>query len=399
MALNKKLDVFIIGGAGHVGLPLALSFAKKGLRVGIYDLDQEKIKMIGRKKMPFLEYDAQPLLSETFGKTLFICPHLSDLQHAKSIVVTVGTPVDSHLNPSFLPIFDLAKQMLPFLKKDHHVILRSTVYPGTSRQLQTFFQENRKTVHVSFCPERIMQGYAIQELEKLPQIISAFSKKGMALSSDLFSKITNEIIKTGVDEAEFGKLFLNSWRYIKFAIANQFFMIANDHQLNYHEIHKAMTYMYPRAKDFVLPGFAAGPCLLKDTMQLAASTGNKFFLGHSAMLVNEGLPDYIVGRLKKKFDLKKKVVGILGMAFKAEIDDLRDSLSIKLKKLLQVQCKQLLLSDEYAQNSSYIPAEELVKKADLVIIGAPHKRYKGLNFKNKVVVDIWNHLGTGRIIV
>ena len=146
-------------------------------------------------------------------------------------------------------------------------------------------------------------------------------------AATLFRTLTDTIVELDPEEAELAKLFTNTWRYIKFAAANQFYVMANDHGLDFDRIRSALAHDYPRAADMPGAGFAAGPCLLKDTMQLAAFTDNSFVLGHAAMLVNEGLPLYLVTHLEKKFDLAELTVGILGMAFKGESDDARSSAS------------------------------------------------------------------------
>jgi UDP-N-acetyl-D-mannosaminuronic acid dehydrogenase len=195
---------------------------------------------------------------------------------------------------------------------------------------------------------------------------------------------------TGCIEAELAKLFTNSWRYIQFATANQFYTIAERYGADFYQIYDAMIFKYPRARNFPRPGFAAGPCLFKDTMQLNAFSNNQFFLGHSAMLVNEGLPNFLVEMLKRKHKLNEKRVGILGMAFKAESDDCRDSLSYKLRKILSIEAKDVLCSDEYIKDTRFVCAEELVDRSDIVIIGAPHATYRSLDYKGKAVVDVWN---------
>ena len=148
-------------------------------------------------------------------------------------------------------------------------------------------------------------------------------------------------------EAELAKLFTNTWRYIQFSIANYFYQITTQKNLDFYKIYEAITYNYPRAKDFPAAGFAAGPCLHKDTMQVVAYSNNSFFMGHAAMLVNEGLPNFIVQRLKEKYSLKDKIVGILGMAFKANNDDKRESLSYKLRNILDIEAKKVICSDVY----------------------------------------------------
>jgi UDP-N-acetyl-D-mannosaminuronic acid dehydrogenase len=194
-------------------------------------------------------------------------------------------------------------------------------------------------------------------------------------------------------EAELAKLFTNSWRYIQFATANQFYMLAEEYGASFYRIYNAMTHNYPRTNNFPRPGFAAGPCLFKDTMQISAFAQNTFFLGHTAMLVNEGLPNFLVDQVKKLHPLSEMTAGVLGMSFKAEIDDRRESLSYKLKKLLQVEAKRVLCTDVYIKSDSFATEEDVLARSDVIFIGAPHAHYKTLDYRDKHVVDVWNLLG------
>jgi UDP-N-acetyl-D-mannosaminuronic acid dehydrogenase len=185
------------------------------------------------------------------------------------------------------------------------------------------------------------------------------------------------------------KLFANSWRYLNFAISNQFYTLAQSYGLDFYRIHDAVTREYPRMRGFARAGFAAGPCLLKDTLQLAAFSGNNFFMGHAAMLVNEGLPNFVVDELRRE-SLNDKTVAILGMAFKGDSDDIRDSLSFKLRKLLEVHAREVLCTDPYINDASFVPLEDAIERADIIILGAPHSVYRDLQIPaGKKLVDVW----------
>jgi UDP-N-acetyl-D-mannosaminuronic acid dehydrogenase len=183
---------------------------------------------------------------------------------------------------------------------------------------------------------------------------------------------------------------------MKFAVANQFFMIADQAGMDYTNILRAIREDYPRAADLPGPGFAAGPCLFKDTMQLAAFTTDHFPLGQAAMQVNEGLPAYIVSALERRYGgLAGKCVGILGMAFKAESDDPRASLSYKLRKLLRWSGAQVLATDPYVADNRLVSLDRVLGESDILVLGAPHKQYRGLSVGGKDVVDVWGALGEG----
>ena len=254
-------------------------------------------------------------------------------------------------------------------------------------------------IDVAFCPERVAEGVALEEIRSLPQIIAGCSERAQARAEELFSLLTPEIVALKPMEAELAKLYTNAWRYIQFSISNQFYMMANDFGLDFEAIHHAMTHGYPRTKGFPSAGFAAGPCLFKDTMQLSTFHGNSFFLGHAAMLVNEGLPNYVVKCAAARFDLRSLRVAILGMTFKANSDDPRDSLSYKLKKILHVECAEVLCTDPFLEDQTgLVPLDQALRDADLFFIGAPHDTYRDVKF-DKPVVDIWNITQQGSSIL
>lgn len=394
-----KNDILIIGGCGHVGLPLGLAFANKGLNVCLYDINQKAVETVNSGKMPFSENNAAEILKKVINKTLFATSEIDFISSSEFIVIVIGTPVDSHLNPKFSPMTQLFKTILPFLKNEHTVILRSTLYPGTTEKIKKYLDSNGISAGLSFCPERIAEGLAMKELFDLPQIVSGFDDDTVKKVSDIFSKLNKDILVLSPIEAEMAKLFTNTWRYIQFSIANQFFMIANDYNLDFYRIFEAMKYKYPRAKDFPKPGFAAGPCLFKDTMQIASFYNNSFFLGHAAMLINEGLPNYIIQTLKK-YDISNKTVGILGMAFKANSDDRRESLSYKLKKILEIEAEKVLCTDVYIKETDFIDPVDLINQSEIIIVATPHEEYKNLSslMVNKKIVDIWNFYSNGSLI-
>jgi len=391
-------DVCIVGGCGRVGLPLSIAFADKGLRVVVYDTDVNRLNKVKAGTMPFMEDGCDEKLKSVIGKTLVATSQPDLISKSKFIIVTVGTPVEEHLNPLFSAMIRTFQTLLPYFVDGQYIILRSTVYPGTAERINDFLKKHISNIKISMCPERIAEGKALSEFSSLPQIVSAFDEDTVNEVSNLFKNLTNDIIVVKPTEAELAKLFTNAWRYIQFATANQFYMLADQNNINYDKIFHAMTYKYPRTQGLPGPGFAAGPCLFKDTMQLSAFGNNSFFLGHSAMLVNEGLPNYVVQRLKSETDIRDKNVGILGMAFKANSDDERDSLSFKLKKVLELEVNQVYCSDPYIKRDYFIEADKLVELSDIIILAAPHKEYRTLKISvDKKLIDIWNFYNKGGI--
>lgn len=392
----SNYDICIIGGAGHVGLPLSVAFAEKGKKVVILDINKDVLGTINRGIMPFLEEGCEEKLKQVIGKNLITSSDNAIISQAKYVVVVVGTPIDRHLNFIFHNMKLFFEDILTYLKNEQIIILRSTVYPGITEKVRNMLKDNLPNIEVCFCPERMLEGKSMEELYNLPQIVSGFNERAIKEVSALFNLLTKDILTIKPIEAELAKLFTNTWRYIQFATVNQFYMIAENASVDFYNIYNAMTFNYPRAKGFPTPGFAAGPCLFKDTMQTSAFAKNTFFLGHSAMLVNEGLPNFVVSQLKEKHDLKMKTVGILGMAFKANNDDKRESLSYKLKKILEIEAKKVLCSDVYIDEEGFVSSAEVINHSDIIILATPHKEYKGLVVdKSKILVDIWNFYGKG----
>ncbi len=391
-----EFDVCVVGGCGHVGLPLAMVLAHGGLRVAIDDIDTSAVETVRSGRTPFMEEKAEPMLAEVINRNLIVDNDPTLISRSRIVVAIIGTPVDEHLNPTFHKIHRFFLSMMPYLVDGQCLILRSTVYPGTTEKVDALLRASGRRVHVAFCPERIAQGCAIRELAELPQIVAGCDDEATKVATDLFSRIAPSIVPMRPIEAELTKIFANVWRYIQFATANQFFMIATDFGLDFYRIYDALTRDYPRMAGLPKSGFAAGPCLFKDTMQLAAATESRFLLGHAAMLINEGLPDFVVQQMKLRYPLEDLTVGILGMAFKGDIDDTRESLSYKLRKILEYEAAAVVCTDPYVSDPRLVTLEEALERSDVLVLGAPHSDYRSLVIPDdKPVIDIWNFFGKG----
>ena len=275
------------------------------------------------------------------------------------------------------------------LSRDQIIIIRSSVFPGICNKVYEILKS--KNSNISYCPERIVQGKSLIELPKLPQIVSAFNKKAENQSAILFKNITRKIIFSSILEAELIKLFSNAYRYINFSITNDFYKICKSFNINYENLRKKMIDGYERNTAIPKAGFSAGPCLLKDTMQLASFTKTKFDLGYAAMEINQKLPIFLIKELEKKVNLKKEIIGIMGLSFKADVDDIRDSLSIELINYLKKRNLNFLYNDPYYKDPDNSDLKHLIKKSSIIIIATPHKVYKKVKIpRKKKIVDIWN---------
>ncbi len=382
-----------------MGLPLGIALGQCGMRVALFDTNQAAVDTVNDGRLPFDEDGAQaPLADLRAASRLTATTAANVIAGAEYVVVVIGTPVDEHLNPNPNAVVTAIAQFADHLRPGQTIVLRSTIYPGVTALVERYLAGRGLDNLVCFCPERIAQGRSLTELRELPQIISARTPEGMARARRLFAGLAPELIELQPEEAELAKLFTNTWRYIRFAAANQLFMMANDFGLDFERIRHALITNYPRAADMPGPGFAAGPCLFKDTMQLAAFNNNQFTLGHTSMMINEGMPLYVVARLERRFDLAATTVGILGTAFKGESDDIRSSLAYKLKRILAFKAKRVVCADPYVTSDpDLVSQEELLDSVDLVIIGAPHKRYATLDI-TAPVVDVFDVRGHGVLI-
>ena len=396
----QDADLTVVGGAGHVGVPLVLSFAAKGLTVNVNDLNGEALETLKSGRLPFIERDAEALLKQALAENrLFFTRAPHEISSRGPVIVTIGTPVDEFLNPIRRVVQDCVDPLLPHMRDGQLLILRSTLFPGTTDWIDAHIKRQGRELKIAFCPERIVQGYGIDELRRMPQIVSGLSKEAEEEASAFFSIIAPEIVPLEPMEAEFAKLYCNAFRYIEFAITNQFYLIAKSAGLDYGKILQGMKHNYPRAKGIPTPGFAAGPCLVKDTMQLLAFARNEFALGNAAIMVNEGLPLHIIGDLRREYDLGKMTVGLLGMAFKAESDDPRASLSYKLKNAMANHARAVLTTDPLVTTDpNLLPLDEVIARSDLLIVCTPHRCYKDADLKGKPVVDIWGLLENANVV-
>jgi UDP-N-acetyl-D-mannosaminuronic acid dehydrogenase len=386
------MNITIIGGAGHIGLPLGILFANKGINVTLYDKNYYAVKEINNSQLPFMEDKGKELLKKN-KKRIFATTNKNSISKSDIIIVCIGTPVKNN-KPDLLFFFNLFREIKTLLKPNQLLVIRSSIYPGTCKKIHQFL--GKKFTNISYCPERVVQGKSISELPKLPQIISGISDEAIKKSQKLFNLICKKTIVTSILEAELIKLFSNAWRYINFSISNEFYMICENLGIKFDQLRKNMVEGYERNKNIPTAGFAAGPCLYKDTTQLTSYLKKSFSLGKVSTKINQRLPYFIYKQLLNKFknNLKKKTIGILGITFKADIDDTRDSLAIELFNLLKRKKLKVIFSDDYASTlKNNLNKNKLISKSDIIIVGAPHKAYKKIKIpKNKYLIDLWGFL-------
>ena len=382
------MKLSIIGGAGRVGLPLGLSFARAGLSVTIIDKDIERVELINQRKMPFIEKGAEEIISSLTQEQLTATSNFSGITGSDVCILIIGTAVDNNGIPESKSISNFVCSISKYLTSTKLLILRSTLYPGITDEVEKALKSEGLNILVAYCPERITEGNALQEIKTLPQIIGVNSDEAYELSLKVFNFINSNSIRTSFKEAELRKLFANTYRYLNFAISNEFFKICSNAGVDWQNVWHAIKKDYPRAASLAVPGFASGPCLKKDTAQLFYYSENSFQIGKVATDINEGLPMFIVNRMQKLFNLSNLSIGILGMTFKSEVDDFRSSHSFQLKEILEKISKKVYCSDEVLQEDYFVAPEVLIDKSDIVIISTPHLTYAKLNIE-KPIIDIW----------
>lgn len=410
MIKNKSIAII---GIGRVGLPLALVFANEGFTVYGVGRSKEKINSLKGGEMPFIEQNADSLLKKHVNKNFIPTTEYKEILKCDYIILTLGTPIDENMNPVFDQILSALKNASPYFKKGQTLILRSTVSPKTTEFVASFLNDIPeitvgKNFYLAFCPERISEGHSIEETKTIPQIVGGIDKISAKKAKELFSAIGVEVLVTDAVSAELAKLFTNMYRYINFAIANEFMLIADNYYRDIYEITNLVNHEYERG-GLKLPGLTGGPCLFKDGFFLISDLPFTDLISTS-WKINESIPLMLVKKIRERIKLEGKKVAILGLAFKSEIDDIRESLSFKVRKAMLRERANVFLHDPFVKN--YINQEiekdvyGAIEGADLLFVAANHKQYKSLDVnkvkklvnKNCIVCDVWNVFGTDKIV-
>jgi UDP-N-acetyl-D-mannosaminuronic acid dehydrogenase len=402
------LKTVTVIGIGRVGLPLSIAFAEAGFRVFGVDIREDHVLQLKKGIMPFIEKDADKLLAKHINNNFFPTTDTSVIKDSDFIVITLGTPVDEHLNPDYSQLDSVTPIIIKNLKNGQLIILRSTVAPGTTEQFKDKLEKGSrlscgKDFFLAYCPERIAEGNAISEIKEVPQIIGGIDHESSVKAKGLIEKITEKCFITDARSAELAKIMTNMYRYINFAIANEFAVLAMEHDRNIHEIIELINRDYLRG-GVKKPGFTAGPCLYKDGFFLINSIPFDELISVS-WRINENMPLYLLKRIKEKKDIKGRKVAILGLAFKKNIDDTRNSLSYKLKKAFQREQCEVFLHDPFIKGHD-TDLGKVIDKADVVVIATNHDQYKELTTdylskrvaKGCILCDLWNMTGDGKII-
>jgi len=393
-------------GVGRVGLPFALALAEKGLHVIGIDLNEHLLAQIRAKRPPFMEEGCKEYLERYVGRGFDVTSDISAVVDTDYIIVTVGTPVDENLNPVLGDLLNVVSEIAPKLRKGQTIVLRSTVSPGTTYRVAKYIERESglkvgKEIFLATCPERIAEGRAFVELKTTPQIVGGVNPESTKRAAELFQKLSPQILTTDALSAEIAKLFTNMFRYIQFAIANEFFMIAEHYGRNYTEIRSLVNTGYSRG-GLAGAGLAAGPCLYKDGFFLLDSVPYTELITNS-WRINENLPNFLVERMSARTKLDGARVAVLGMGFKADTDDTRQSLSFRLVKALRARGSEVVAHDPYVVGCSDVDIQALIDKSDVLFIAVPHQPYRDvlptlLAGKNVWICDVWGICGYSKAV-
>ncbi len=401
---KESNDKIAIIGIGRVGLPLGLFLAGKGFAVHGIDLSEDYVAGIAKGEMPFVEKGAEQVLKAEVGKRFFPTTDLKVVSECKYVIMTLGTPVDEHMNPVHGQIEEVISGLCPHLSSGSTIILRSTVSPGTTEHIARHINDNSQftvgeDIYLAFCPERIAEGNSLEELKEIPQIVGGAEEKSTAVAAAFFEQLLDLVLPTDSRSAELTKLYCNMYRYINFAVANEFMMIAHQYDRQIHDIVALVNTGYKRG-GLKSPGFTGGPCLYKDGFFLLSKTPFTELI-YTSWKINESVPSFLLQKIADTVDLDRQVFAVLGLSFKKNIDDSRNSLSYKLKKLIHQDGHEVLLHDPYLEPGSL---EDIVKRADVVIVAVNHDEYRDRLGEmvawakpDAVFCDVWNLFQTNKI--
>jgi UDP-N-acetyl-D-mannosaminuronic acid dehydrogenase len=399
-------------GLGRVGLPLALCFADRGLRVLGVDHDPAVLESLRAGRMPFEEPGAQELLDQVGATGRFeLTDRAADAARADDIVITIGTPSFSHVESDLRQVRAAVDDLLPLLRPGHALILRSTIAPGTTEFVAGYLNKRRRLrigeeVFVAHAPERIAAGRFLEEISSLPCIIGGVDEPSTERAASLFEVFGAPIEKTTPVQAELAKIWTNILRYTTFALPNLLMMDCDRYGANVFEVVELINHDYPRG-GMAMPGMTGGTCLRKD-FAFSEERSNAPGMLLAVSRVNEAVPLFLVEGVKRRVGtLASRKVAVLGLTFKRDTDDERDSLSHKLIRLLERELADVAVCDPHAPTPTQ-PLGDAVRDTDVVIVATNHSEFEGPDRLREIlagasdeclIVDPWNALGTGQVFV
>ena len=396
-----KYDIAVIG-LGYVGLPLAIEAANNGLKVAGYDINEVVVDNLNNS-VSHVEDISYQALYDSLTKELLFTSDSKVLGESEYIVISVPTPLTDY-QPDLSYVESASKSIGEYLKKGQVVILESTTYPGTTLEIVQPILENVSNLKagedflLGYSPERIDPGNKEWTFKNTPKVVSGINKKSLEKISKFYKSIIDEVVEvSGTREAEMVKLIENTYRQVNIAMVNELAILSNMLDIDIWEVVEAA-----KTKPFGFQSFRPGPgvgghCIPIDPKYLSFKTrqiGQPVRFVELAQEINNSMPNYVVARIselmnKKEILLKNSKILILGVAYKKDIGDTRESPAIDIAESLLEKSVDLSFYDPYVNelkfNKNSIYKEENLENLssyDLILIHTPHTEFHEINFES-----------------
>jgi UDP-N-acetyl-D-mannosaminuronic acid dehydrogenase len=402
-------DIAVIG-LGRVGLPLAITFADRGLSVLGVDKDADRLATLRDGRMPFKEPGTDDALTRVLAaERLGFSERAADAAQADAIVLTLGTPTFSHIEIDMSDIRTVLDALLPHLREGHLLVLRSTVAPHTTEFVAGYLEKHRdfrvgEDIFVAHVPERIAADRFMAEIGTLPCIVGGVGEASGERAAAVFEPLGAPIVQTSPVQAELAKIWANILRYATFALPNLLMMDCERYGANVFEVIDLINRDYPRG-GIAQPGFTAGTCLRKD-FAFSEERSNAPGMLLAVSRVNESVPLFLVEGMRRRLgDLRDRKIAVLGLAFKGDTDDERDSLSHKLIRMLERELADVAVHDPVVAAPT-VSFDEAIAGADVVVVATNHSAYSHAEALAEIarsaasdclVVDPWNAFGAAQV--
>jgi len=409
-----------IVGLGYVGLPLALAFARAGLRVVGLDVDAGKVEMLNAGRGYLKHVDTGDLSELVKAGSFRASSNFADVATCDAVVICVPTPLNRHREPDLSYVLQTGRSVGPHLRRGALVVLESTTYPGTTEEdLRTVIEECSglkagEGFHLAFSPEREDPGNPQSHVSKIPKVVGGMTPACLEAAVALYGKITDQIVKvSSCRAAEATKLLENIFRSVNIALVNELKVVYAAMGIDIWEVVNAA-----KTKPFGFMPFYPGPglgghCIPIDPFYLtwkAREYGQHTRFIELAGEINTGMPHYVVGKVVEALNERGKAVKgskilILGLAYKADVDDIRESPTFVLMHLLEAKGAVVDYHDpyvpeialtrehaEYAGRKSVDWSEKTIGSYDCVLVSTPHKAvdYQALAKWAPCIVDTRN---------
>lgn len=381
--------IAIIGGCGRIGLPLGLILASRKNFTTLFDLDKTAIQQIRNFQIPFFETGLQSLLSEIEPQCLNVSDSPQSLSDQDFVIFCTPSSSAAQAAEKVSEVLTVISEYMGFVSAGTTLLIRSTLYVGEFEMIRDTLKRKHNVSKVAYCPERISQGNSLKELTALPQLLAASDDETLKSAEQLFLTVTDQVVALSPQEAVMAKLITNSWRYVEFAVANYFYMMCAEQNLDFNKIRDSIRLNYPRARAFPRAGLTAGPCLERDNRFLfSQQPDSSADLSFAADAIHSRMPGFLVFELEKKLGpVLQKKVGLLGLSFKPNSDDLRNSLTLKVKEILEAKGAEVFVHDPSGDSSMSV--QDLNAVCDAFVLCVPHDEYLNLKPQLKPFVDSW----------